>query len=73
MALHRLRQADRLTRVPLPRCELAPTKQSPRQHGLVSGFHELTTVGTYTEMVSRLGEPVLLGLAALAIRGRVKR
>ncbi|NDZ78311.1 hypothetical protein G3I19_07180, partial [Streptomyces sp. SID10853] len=34
---------------------------------------ELTTTGTYTEMASRLAEPVLLGLAALAIRGRIKR
>ena len=33
----------------------------------------LTTSGTYTEMLSRLVEPALLGLAALAIRGRVKR
>ncbi|WP_326693182.1 pentapeptide repeat-containing protein (plasmid) [Streptomyces sp. NBC_01795] len=33
----------------------------------------LTTFGTYTEMASRVTEPVLLGLAALAIRGRVKR
>jgi hypothetical protein len=33
----------------------------------------LTVWGTYTEMVSRLTEPVLLGLAALAVRGRVKR
>ncbi|MEU0835385.1 pentapeptide repeat-containing protein [Streptomyces sp. NPDC005969] len=33
----------------------------------------LTTAGTYTEMASRLAEPVLLGLAVLAIRGRVKR
>ncbi|WP_328891561.1 pentapeptide repeat-containing protein [Streptomyces sp. NBC_00316] len=33
----------------------------------------LTTVGTYTEMASRLTEPVLLGLAVLAIRSRVKR
>lgn len=33
----------------------------------------LTTWGTYTEMVSRFSEPVLLGLAALAIRGRIKR
>lgn len=31
---------------------------------------ELTTTGTYTEMASRPAEPVLLGLAALAIRGR---
>ncbi|MEU8353077.1 pentapeptide repeat-containing protein [Streptomyces sp. NPDC048845] len=38
-----------------------------------SSGQELTTVGTYTEMVSRISEPVLLGLAALAIRGRVKR
>ncbi|GAA2652912.1 hypothetical protein [Streptomyces vastus] len=34
---------------------------------------DLTTTGTYTEMASRLTEPVLLGLAALAIRGRIKR
>ncbi|MGW4759712.1 hypothetical protein [Streptomyces chartreusis] len=34
---------------------------------------DLTTAGTYTEMVSRLTEPVLLGLAALAVRGRIKR
>ncbi|MFE6843585.1 pentapeptide repeat-containing protein [Streptomyces sp. NPDC057686] len=33
----------------------------------------LTTAGTYTEMAARLVEPVLLGLAVLAIRGRVKR
>ncbi|QXE39535.1 pentapeptide repeat-containing protein [Streptomyces sp. GMY02] len=33
----------------------------------------LTTTGTYTEMASRLTEPVLLGLAALAVRGRIKR
>ncbi|WP_079125345.1 pentapeptide repeat-containing protein [Streptomyces lushanensis] len=33
----------------------------------------LTTTGTYTEMVSRLTEPVLLGLAVLAVRGRIKR
>ncbi|MDG9694049.1 pentapeptide repeat-containing protein [Streptomyces sp. DH17] len=38
-----------------------------------SSGQDLTTIGTYTEMVSRLAEPVLLGLAALAIRGRVKR
>lgn len=29
--------------------------------------------GTYTEMTSRLAEPVLLGLAVLAVRSRVKR
>ncbi|MDQ0605271.1 hypothetical protein QF037_009616 [Streptomyces canus] len=38
-----------------------------------SSGQNLTTVGTYIEMASRLAEPVLLGLAALAIRGRVKR
>ncbi|MFD9504156.1 pentapeptide repeat-containing protein [Streptomyces sp. NPDC060035] len=38
-----------------------------------SSGQNLTTVGTYTEMGSRLTEPVLLGLAALAIRGRIKR
>ncbi|WP_217134977.1 pentapeptide repeat-containing protein [Streptomyces sp. AC558_RSS880] len=37
-----------------------------------SGQH-LTTVGTYTEMASRFVEPVLLALAILAVRGRVKR
>ncbi|MFE9815390.1 pentapeptide repeat-containing protein [Streptomyces sp. NPDC005773] len=34
---------------------------------------DLTTWGTYTEMISRFLEPVLLALAALAIRGRIKR
>ncbi|MFF3249106.1 pentapeptide repeat-containing protein [Streptomyces sp. NPDC002870] len=38
-----------------------------------SSGQDLTTAGTYTEMVSRLVEPVLLGLAVLAVRGRVKR
>jgi uncharacterized protein YjbI with pentapeptide repeats len=33
----------------------------------------LTTAGTYIEMGSRFSEPVLLGLGALAIRGRLKR
>ncbi|WP_328740656.1 pentapeptide repeat-containing protein [Streptomyces erythrochromogenes] len=33
----------------------------------------LTTTGTYAEMASRLTEPALLGLAVLAVRGRVKR
>ncbi|WP_246102730.1 pentapeptide repeat-containing protein [Streptomyces piniterrae] len=33
----------------------------------------LTTIGRYIEMASRFTEPILLGLAALAIRGRVKR
>jgi hypothetical protein len=38
-----------------------------------SSGQNLTTAGTYTEMVSRLTETVLLGLAVLAIRSRVKR
>ncbi|HEX5566697.1 MAG TPA: hypothetical protein VFY14_07175, partial [Streptomyces sp.] len=38
-----------------------------------SSGQELTTAGTYTEMLSRLVEPVLLGLAVLAVRSRVKR
>ncbi|MFJ8718587.1 pentapeptide repeat-containing protein [Streptomyces violaceus] len=37
-----------------------------------SGQH-LTTSGAYIEMASRLAEPVLLGLAVLAIRSRLKR
>jgi hypothetical protein len=37
-----------------------------------SGQH-LTTTGAYIEMASRLAEPVLLGLAVLAIRSRLKR
>ena len=38
-----------------------------------SSDQTLTTTGTYTEMTSRLLEPVLLGLGLLAIRSRVKR
>ncbi|GAB3644774.1 pentapeptide repeat-containing protein [Streptomyces sparsus] len=38
-----------------------------------SSGQDLTTTGTYTEMASRLAEPVLLALAVLAIRSRVKR
>jgi uncharacterized protein YjbI with pentapeptide repeats len=38
-----------------------------------SSGQDLTTTGTYTEMTSRLVEPVLLGLAVLAVRSRVKR
>ncbi|MDX2815742.1 pentapeptide repeat-containing protein [Streptomyces sp. PA03-5A] len=38
-----------------------------------SSGQDLTTTGTYIEMVSRLTEPVLLGLAVLAVRNRVKR
>ncbi|MCI3227092.1 pentapeptide repeat-containing protein [Streptomyces sp. NP-1717] len=38
-----------------------------------SSGQDLTTVGTYAEMTSRLTEPVLLGLSVLAVRSRVKR
>lgn len=38
-----------------------------------SSGQDLTTTGTYTEMASRVTEPVLLGLALLAVRNRVKR
>ncbi|MET8030654.1 hypothetical protein [Streptomyces avermitilis] len=38
-----------------------------------SSGQDLTTTGTYIEMASRVSEPVLLGLAVLAIRNRVKR
>ncbi len=38
-----------------------------------SSDQDLTTTGTYTEMAARLTEPILLGLAVLAVRGRVKR
>ncbi|MFD7631648.1 pentapeptide repeat-containing protein [Streptomyces sp. NPDC059851] len=38
-----------------------------------SSGQNLTTVGTYTERASRLIEPALLGIAVLAVRGRVKR
>ncbi|WP_262700802.1 MULTISPECIES: pentapeptide repeat-containing protein [Streptomyces] len=38
-----------------------------------SSDQDLTTAGTYIEMASRVTEPVLLGLAALAARNRVKR
>lgn len=38
-----------------------------------SSGQDLTTTGTYIEMTSRLTEPVLLALAILAVRNRVKR
>ncbi|MFE2346070.1 pentapeptide repeat-containing protein [Kitasatospora cineracea] len=38
-----------------------------------SSGQNLTLPGTVIEMASRIGEPVLLGLAALAVRSRVKR
>ncbi|WP_323187114.1 hypothetical protein [Streptomyces sp. NBC_00365] len=38
-----------------------------------SSGQDLTTAGTYIEMASRLAEPILLSLAVLAVRNRVKR
>ncbi|MGH4028859.1 pentapeptide repeat-containing protein [Actinomycetota bacterium Odt1-20B] len=38
-----------------------------------SSEQNLTTAGDYIEMASRFSEPILLGLGALAVRGRVKR
>ncbi|MET7733709.1 pentapeptide repeat-containing protein [Streptomyces sp. NPDC005402] len=38
-----------------------------------SSGQDLTTSGEYIEMASRFCEPALIGLAVLAIRGRVKR
>jgi Pentapeptide repeats (9 copies) len=38
-----------------------------------SSGQNLTTIGTWIEMLSRLTEPTFLALAALAIRNRVKR
>ncbi|MGW4866968.1 pentapeptide repeat-containing protein [Streptomyces chartreusis] len=38
-----------------------------------SSSQNLTTWGTYTEMASRVAEPVLLALAVLAVRSRIKR
>lgn len=38
-----------------------------------SSGQDLTTADTYIEMASRFLEPTLLALAALAVRGRIKR
>ncbi|MFJ8752936.1 pentapeptide repeat-containing protein [Streptomyces sp. NPDC102441] len=38
-----------------------------------SSGQNLTTAGKYIEMMSRVAEPILLGLAVLAVRNRVKR
>ncbi|GGQ91162.1 hypothetical protein [Kitasatospora griseola] len=40
---------------------------------LRSSGQNLTLPGTAIEMTSRIGKPLLLGLAALAVRSRVKR
>ncbi|WP_160159570.1 hypothetical protein [Streptomyces sp. 3213.3] len=41
--------------------------------GFRSADQDLSTVGTYVETTSRLAEPVILGLAVLTVRNRVKR
>ncbi|WP_030931928.1 pentapeptide repeat-containing protein [Streptomyces sp. NRRL B-24720] len=63
-----------------PLCERVSTERFEKALRVVinsvifrSSDQDLTTAGTYTEMTSRLAEPVLLGLALLAVRGRVKR
>ncbi|MDQ0688621.1 hypothetical protein QFZ56_007584 [Streptomyces achromogenes] len=38
-----------------------------------AGFESASFAGTCIEMASRLTEPILLGLAVLAVRNRVKR
>ncbi|WP_353477056.1 hypothetical protein [Streptomyces violaceusniger] len=38
-----------------------------------SSGQDLTTAGTHIEMASRVTEPVLLGLAVLAVRNHIKR
>ncbi|SFB98935.1 pentapeptide repeat-containing protein [Streptomyces aidingensis] len=38
-----------------------------------SAEEDLTTAGAYIELTARLTEPILLGLAILAVRGRLKR
>ncbi|POX41130.1 hypothetical protein C3488_37985 [Streptomyces sp. Ru72] len=45
---------------------------SPRTVVFRSSQQNLTTCGTYAEMVFRITEPVLLGLAVLAVHSRVK-
>ncbi|MFB7216126.1 hypothetical protein [Streptomyces sp. NPDC056255] len=44
-----------------------------RRADLDQSGQDLTTSGTYIEMLSRVTEPVLLGLAVLAVRNRVER
>lgn len=56
-----LSRADRATRVVMNSVVFRSSGQN------------LTRVGTYIEMASRIFEPILLGLAVLAIRNRVKR
>ncbi|WP_244206671.1 pentapeptide repeat-containing protein [Streptomyces swartbergensis] len=63
-----------------PLCERVTTERFDKAVRVVinsvvfrSSGQDLTTFGTYTEMLSRLTEPVLLGLAVLAVRSRVKR
>ncbi|MGW5463723.1 pentapeptide repeat-containing protein [Streptomyces sp. NPDC003996] len=59
-------------RMTWPRAERA-TRVAINSVVFRSSGQNLTTPGTYIEMASRLLEPTLLALAALAIRGRIKR
>ncbi|MER7468142.1 pentapeptide repeat-containing protein [Streptomyces sp. NPDC097981] len=63
-----------------PYCQRLSTKRFEKSFRIIinsvvfrSSGQNLTTAGTYTEMASRLVEPAFLGLAVLAVRGRVKR
>ncbi|MFF9714653.1 hypothetical protein ACF1DW_03505 [Streptomyces sp. NPDC014603] len=60
------------TRVTWARAEKA-TRIAVNSVVFRSSQQNLTTVGTYIEMTSRLLEPTLLALGVLAIRGRIKR
>lgn len=59
-------------RMTWPRAEKA-TRVAVNSVVFRSSGQNLTTAGTYIEMASRLLEPTLLALAALAVRGRIKR
>jgi hypothetical protein len=59
-------------RMTWPRAEKA-TRVAVNSVIFRSSGQNLTTLGTYIEMASRLLEPTLLALAALAVRGRIKR
>ncbi|MDG4858747.1 pentapeptide repeat-containing protein [Streptomyces sp. T-3] len=71
------KQAPRLTLPPGDRFTTARFDQAVQVvlNSVVfrSSGQDLTTWGTYTEMASRFTEPVLLALAALAMRSRIKR
>lgn len=64
-----LTDASRSSRTPAERATLVVVNSVIFR----SSGQNLTTAGTYVEMTSRLLEPTLLALAALAVRGRIKR